>query len=140
MFRFLDFRSFALEQLLRQLVEGVVCVTVVLDDDGLLDELRKGQLGDHIILREYPVAVVEAFELLVDAEVLHPVDRCLLGQCELTAAHMIGGVLEDVDVATESEVHLVVGQEVEMDTRVALDLHRVFDVETVEGDGVLADR
>ena len=53
---------------------------------------------------------------------------------------MIGGVLEDVDVATESEVHLVVGQEVEMDTRVALDLHRVFDVETVEGDGVLADR
>ena len=53
---------------------------------------------------------------------------------------MIGRVLQDVEIATETEVHLVVGQEMEMDATVAFDFHRVLDVEAVEVDGILADR
>ena len=79
-------------------------------------------------------------ELLLDAHVLYEVHGALFRQGELTTTDMIGGVLQDIDVTTESEVHLVVGQEMEMDTTVAINLKRILDVETVEIDGILTYR
>ena len=101
--------------MLGQLGEGVAREAVGAYDDGLAEELGELQLGDHVILREHPLAVVELLELLLYAHILHKVDRGLLGQRQLAAAHVVAGVLQDVEVAPESKVHLVVGQEVEVD-------------------------
>ena len=79
-------------------------------------------------------------ELLFDTHILHEIHGGLLGQGELTTAHVVSGVFQDVDIATESEIHLVVRQEMEVDTTVAVDLDSVLDVETVEVDGILANR
>ena len=53
---------------------------------------------------------------------------------------MIGRVFEDINVATETKIHLVVRQEMEMDARVAINLQCILNIETIEADGILADR
>ena len=138
--RLSDLRTLALEEFLRQLVERVVCQSGGTDDDTFLDELGELQLGDHVVFRQYPVTVVQLLELLLDPHVLHEVHRRLLGQCQLTAAHMVGRVFQDVDIPSETEVHLVVRQEVQVYHTVALYLQGVLDIEAVEGDGILTDR
>ena len=49
------------------------------------------------------------------------------------------GVGDDEELAAESEVLLVVGNELQVVAEVAVDVDGVLDVEAVEGDGILAD-
>ena len=49
-------------------------------------------------------------------------------------------VLQDVQVAPETHVLLVVGQEVEVDARVTLDGECILDVVAIETDTLVADR
>ena len=89
---------------------------------------------------QHPLAVVQLRELLLDAHGFHPVDIALLGDIEHTLLHVERGVLQDVEVASETEVLLVGGIETEVIATVARHLHRVLYIEMVETDGRAADR
>ena len=78
-------------------------------------------------------------ELLHNLHVLHEVDIALLGDGEFASLHLIRRVGKDVYVATESEVLLVVGQEMEVDALVALHIEGVHDIESIERHGILSD-
>ena len=128
-----------LEELWREGVEGVVGEARVTDDGKLLQEAGHDELSEHIVDGEGPRAVGQLCELLYNLHVLDKVDVALLGDGELAALDLIAAVGEDVDVAPEAEVLLVVGQEIEVEALVTIYIDGVLDVEAIEGDGVLAD-
>ena len=134
------FRTFTLEHFLGNLCKRVIAQTGGADDDGFLDELCKLQFGNHIILGKNPFSVFELFEFLLYAHILHEIHGSLFRQSQFTAAYMIGGVFQDVDITSETEIHLVVGQEMQVYTTIAVDLEGVLDVEAVEIDGILTNR
>ena len=130
----------ALEQLLGQLVEGVVGETCVAYNGKLCQEGGHLQLCEHVINREHPLAVGQLGELLRHLHVLYEIHVRTLGNGHLATLHLIARVGQDVEVATESEVLLVVGQKLQMETKIASHVDGVLNVIAVEGDGIFADR
>ena len=78
------------------------------------------------------MSVGQLFVVLQYLHVFHEVDVSLLGDGHHAATYVERGVLEDVEVATESLVLQVVGQEVQVYARVSFDGERVLDVIAVE--------
>ena len=125
----------ALEELSRQRVEGIVGQTGITDDNEGLHETHPLEFGEHIIDGQHPLTIGQLAELLHDLHVLHEVDIAVLGDGHLTALHLPTGVSEDIEVATEAEVLLVVGQEMQVEALVVVDIERVLDIKPVEGNG-----
>ena len=130
----------ALEELLGQLVEGIVGEAGVTDDGKLIEETGQLEFGEHIIDTEHPLTIGQLGELLNHLHVLDKVHITLLGDGHLAALDLPTGVGQDIQVATETEVLLVVGQEVQMVAQIFIHHQRVFDIVAVEPDGILADR
>ena len=122
-----------------QRVEGIVGEAGGAYHCRLLDKRSEFDFGEHVIYREHPCAVGQLGELLHNLHVLHEVDIALLGDGEFASLHLIRRVGKDVYVATESEVLLVVGQEMEVDALVALHIECVHDIESIERHGILSD-
>ena len=78
-------------------------------------------------------------ELLYHSQVLYKVHVALFGDGEFAAFHLIAGIGKDEYVASESEVLLVVGQKVQMNTLVLFHIHGVLDIEAIEANGILSD-
>ena len=74
------------------------------------------------------------FIFLQNFYVFHEIDIALLGNGHFATAHMQRGILEDIEVASESHIVLVVGQEMQMDATVALNSQCVLDVIAIEPD------
>ena len=129
----------ALHLLLREGVEGEVGHTRRSRDQRLGDEVGDHQFHNHVIDRQQPFACFLTGELLHALHRLHPVHIAAARNGELTTLHLIGGVIENKDLATETEVLLVVGQEIDRDTAVLSHIEGVGDVITVELDGVATD-
>ncbi len=129
----------ALEELLGQRVEGIVGESGGADDDGLGDELRNLQLDDHVVDGERPFAVGQSLVFLLHLQVFDEVHVGTLRDGEVAALHVESGVGDDEELAAESKVLLVVGNELQVVAEVAVDVDGVLDVEAVEGDGILAD-
>ena len=110
------------------------------DGHTFLKEIEQHQLHDHVVNAEHPFARWQFSKLLRDLQALNKIDICLIRQNQFAALHLIRRVLQHIQVATEAEILLVVGQEMQVDTRVALNEQRVFDIVAVEGDGTIADR
>ena len=110
------------------------------DGHTLLQEVKQHQFHNHIVDAKHPFARWQLGKLLGDLQAFHKIDICLVGKNQFAALHLIGGILQHVQVATESEILLVVGQEMQMDTGVALNQQRILDIVAVEGDGAIADR
>ena len=91
-------------------------------------------------MRQHPFAVVQLGVSLLYLHALHEVHSRLGRQRQMAALHVERGVLHNPQFAGESEVLLVVGQELQMETRVALHLHRVYDIVAVELYGVFSYR
>ena len=73
---------------------------------------------------------------------LHVFDEIHVGalwQCQVASLHVERGVGKDEKFASETEILLVVGDELKVIAEVAIDENGVFDVEAVERDGVFAD-
>ena len=136
---FAHFTLLAAEEVVRQLVEGIVGKARGTYDDGLLHEVNQLQLGYHVINGKHPRRVGQLRELLLYAERLYPVDAALLRNGELTALNLVRGVGQYVDVATEAEVQLVVGHIVQVNALVTLHIDGVLNIVAVEVDGGLAD-
>ena len=134
-----DERHLSLEELLVDGLEGVVALAGGAYGDGFLKEVGECQLGNHVVGGECPLAVVEQGVFLLHPEVFDEVDVGALGERHVAALHVVGGVLQDVKLAAKAEVLLVVGQELEVVARVAVDLDGVDDVVAVEGDGLATD-
>ena len=64
----------ALEEHLRQRVEGVIGDSGVAHHKQVLQQLVHVHLCYHIILGEHPLAIVELGIFLLNLHVLHPVD------------------------------------------------------------------
>ena len=137
--RFLHLLGLALEELAGEFVEGIVAQACGTDDDGFLQETGYLQFGYHIVGGQHPGAVGQLGKLLYDTQVLHKVHITPFGNGQFTAFHLIGGVSKYIEVSAEAEILLVVGQEMEVETAVTVHINRVFDIESVEGDGILAD-
>ena len=129
----------ALEELVGNLGELIVRQSRRSDGDALLDEVEEDEFDDHIVDGQHPFARGQLGELLDDFHVLDEVDVGAVGQDDLAALDLIAGVLQDVEVAAESEVLLVVGQEMDVDARVAPYGQGVLDVVAVERDGTVAN-
>ena len=71
---------------------------------------------------------------------MHEVDVGRLRQRKGASLHVQRRVGENVQLASETEVLLVVGDKLQMITEVAVHVYRVLDVESVERYGGLADR
>ena len=134
-----DLRTHAPEELVGQGREGVVRQTRRTADDETPQEADHLQLGGHVVLREHPLAVGQLLVLLQYLHVLDKVDVALVGYGHLAATYVQRGVLQNVEVATETHVVLVVRQEVQVYARVALHLQRVLYVVAVEVDARLGD-
>ena len=117
--------------------KGIVAEPGGAGDDNALQETEDAQFCDHIVDRLYPLAVFQLLVLLCDLHVLDEVHHALLGNGELGAPDVVSGVVEYVEVATESHVLLVVGQEMQVDAAVAVDHHSVFNIIAVETDAFI---
>ena len=135
-----QFLLLTLEELWRQGVEGVVGETRVADDSKLLKEAGNDKFGEHIVDREHPRRIGQLRELLDNLHVFHEVNVAFLGDGQLAALDLIAAVCQNIEVATETEVLLVVGQEIKVETLVAVNVDGILDVVAIEGDGILADR
>ena len=109
------------------------------DGDAFLDEVEEYQFYHHVIDSQHPFARRQLSEFLDEFQVFYEVDITPVGQDNLTTLDLITGILEDVEVATESEVLLVIGQEMDMDAGVAPDSQRVLDIIAVERDSSIAN-
>ena len=132
-------RVLALETLLRQRVEGEVGLTGGARHHSLLYPLRQHQFHNHIIDGEQPLTVVLLGELLHTLHRLHPVDVGGTGEHQFTALHLIGRVIEDVQLSTEAIVLDIVRQEIEVDTAVIAHIDCVGNIVAVELDGITPD-
>ena len=130
----------ASEQCLRKFVECIVGTPRGTHDNGLCKRLQCRKFHHHIVDREHPLTVFQLHILLGALHVVHPVHTALLWNGKLASLHLIGRVVEHVELSSETEVLLVVGDEVKMHATVFSHIHRVGDIETVEGDGIFADR
>ena len=128
------------EQLFGQFVEGIIVDTGVTDDGKLLQEVGQLEFGEHIIHAQHPVAIGQLRELLHHLHVLHEVYIALLRDGHLAALDLPTAVGQDIQVATETKVLLVVGQEVQMVAQVLVHHERVLDIIAVEANGIFADR
>ena len=128
-----------LEKLWRQGIESIVGETGIANDGKFLKEAGHDEFGEHIVDGESPRAIGQTGKLLDNLHILNEVDVALLGDGELAALNLVTAIGKDIEIATETEVLLVVGQEIEVETLVAVHIDGVLDVEAVEGDGVLAD-
>ena len=129
-----------LKQLFGQFVEGIIVDTGVTDDGKLLQEVGQLEFGKHIIHAQHPVAIRQLRELLHHLHILHEVYIALLRDGHLAALDLPTAVGQDIQVATETKVLLVVGQEVQMVAQVLVNHERVLDIIAVEANGILADR
>ena len=130
----------ALEQLTGQFVEGIVVDAGVTNHRQLLKEAGHLYLGEHIVDTEHPTAIGQLCELLYHLHVLNPVDIALLRDGHLAALYLPTGVGQDIQVATETEVLLVVWQEVKLEAQVLIDIESILDIIAVEANGIFSDR
>ena len=130
----------ALEQLTGQFVEGIVVDAGVTNHRQLLKEAGHLYLGEHIVDTEHPTAIGQLCELLYHLHVLNPVDIALLRDGHLAALYLPTGVGQDIQVATEAEVLLVVWQEVKLEAQVLIDIESILDIIAVEANGIFSDR
>ena len=121
------------EELLRHGIELIVRQSRRSYDEQVLQQLRGVDLGNHIVLREHPLAIVELGVFLIDAHVVNPVDVALLWHIEVDLAHMQRRVGQYIQFAAETEVLLVGGDELQMVAFILVDVGRVLDVEMIEG-------
>ena len=131
---------FAFEELFGQLIESIVCEACVTYDNDFMEETCNLHLHDHVINREYPFAIGQLGKFLIDTKVFYEIDVATPRNGQLATFHLIGRVLQNVDVAAESEVLLVVGKKLQMDATVAIYLDGVLYIESVEADGSFAIR
>ena len=129
-----------LEQLTRQLIEGEISQSRVSDNGKLMEEAGKLHLSKHIIDSEHPLTSRQLRELLDYLHVLDKVHVALLGNGHVAALDLPARICQDIEVATKTEVLLVVWQEVQMEALVVADHQRVFDVIAIERDGATTDR
>ena len=98
------------------------------------------QLCHHVIGRQRPVSIGQTGIFLYYLDVVDEVDVTLLGDSHVTLLDMQCRVGEDIQVAPEAEVLLVVGDELQVIAQVAVHIHCVLYIIAVEGDGCLTDR
>ena len=130
----------ALEEFLGYGVKAIVRQTGSAGDGRAAQEAGKVEVCGHVVLGEHPLSVGQFGVLLQYLDIVDEVDVALLGNGHLATTHMERRVLQDVQVASETHVLLVVGQEVEMDARVTLNGERILDVVAIETDTFIADR
>ena len=128
-----------LEKLLGNSVERIVCQTGGTGHGGRAHETDQREVGGHVVLRKHPLTVRQLLILLQYLYVLHEINVRLLGDGHHAATHMERRVFQDIEVTAESHIVGIVGQEVEVDARVAFYLQRVLDVVAVEADAFVAD-
>ena len=129
-----------LKQLFGQFVEGIVGDAGVTYHRQFLQEAGHFYLGEHIVDTQHPTAIGQLCELLHYLHILNPVDITLLRDGHLAALYLPAGVGQDIQVATETKVLLVVGQEVKLETQVLIDIQRILDIKAVEPYGIFSDR
>ena len=127
------------EQLLGQGIEGIVTESGGTYHDDLGNKLSNHHFHNHVIHRESPFAIGQACVFLHHLQVFHEVHVTALGYGEITPFHMEGGICDDIQLSTESEILLVVGNELEVVTKVTPHIHRILDIEPIERYGILAD-
>jgi len=86
------------------------------------------------------VVVANLLVILGDSHGFDPVDIAAAGDAELDAAHLIGGIFHDIDMAGETDVLGIVGDESDVDDTVAVDGECVLQIIAVEADGTICDR
>ena len=121
-------------------VEGIVGQARCPDGHTLLQEVVDDHLHDHIVNGQHPLTSRQLGKLLHQFQVFHEVDVRLVRQNQFATFHLIGRVFQDIQVATETEVLLVVGQEVDVDAAVTVYLQRIFDIVAIERDSPRAYR
>ena len=130
----------SLKQLLWQLVESIVTQSRRSRNESLMNPFVYAYLCRHVVNGENPLAVRQLRKLLHNLHVLHKVDIATLWQRHLATLHMERTVGKDIELATETEVLLVVWNKLQMVAQVAIHIHRVGDIETVKRHGCLAYR
>ena len=129
-----------LKQLFGQFIEGIVGDAGVTNHRQLLKEAGHLYLGEHIVDTEHPATIGQLCELLYHLHVLNPVDITLLRDGHLAALYLPTRVGQDIQVATETEILLVVWQEMKLETQVLIDIESILDIIAVEADGIFSDR
>ena len=108
------FSCLSLEQFLRNLIEGIIAQTGCSHHYRFRKELRERQLHEHVINRQRPLAVRQLSIFLNYLQIVHEIDITFLWYREVAFLHMQRRVGNYEDFATETEVLLVVGQELQM--------------------------
>ena len=129
-----------LEEHLRQRVEGIVGETRVTYHQQILQQLVHVHLCYHIVLGEYPLAIVELGIFLLYLHILHPVYVRIVRHIEITFLHVQTAVGKHIKLATETEVLAVGRDKLKVIAQITLHIHRVFYIIMIEADGSLADR
>ena len=129
-----------LEEHLRQRIEGIVGESRIAHHQQVLQQLIHVHLCYHIVLGEYPLAIVELGIFLLYLHILHPVHVGIVRHIEITFLHVQTAVGKHIELATEAEVLTVGWDKLQVIAQVALHIHRVFYIIMVEADGSFADR
>ena len=99
-----------------------------------MEEAGELDLRKHVVDSEYPLASRQLRKFLGNLHVIDKVHIALLGNCHLATLYLPAGVSQDIEVTTETEVLLVVRQEVQMKALVIVDEKCIFDIIAVERD------
>ena len=102
--------------------------------------LVNAYLGRHIIGGEHPIARWQLSVFLHNLHIFNKVYVGTFGQRHLTLLYMKSRVGQHIQVATETKVLLVVRNKLEMITQIAIYIHGIGNIITIERHGCLAYR
>ena len=93
------------------------------------------QLDEHVVLCHDPLTSGQFLKFLLYNHVLHEVHVASLRYVQFHSAHLICGVLHDIEIAGEADVLLVVRKESQLYDAVVLYGDGVLQIISVERDG-----
>ena len=126
------------KKLFGQFVKGIVAQSRGAHHQSLRHKVGYFQLHHHVIHTQRPFSIGQLGVFLRDVEVLDKVHIAAFGDGKFGTLQMQSRVGQNIKFATEAEILLVVGQELQMIAKVVVHIHRVFDVITIKRDGVFA--
>ena len=110
-----------LERTVGDFVEGIVKLAGGVLHLQFSEPRVDAQFDEHVVADSHTGTVADVFVVLVDGHRLHPVHITALGYGQFHAAHLIRRIFHHIDMARESDVLLVVGNETDVDDAVAFD-------------------
>ena len=124
--------SLSFEQFSGKLVKGIITQTCGPRDKHFPEQIVHSQFYHHVVDSQHPLPVRQLGVFLFYLHIVDEIDDTALRQGERATLYMQRRVRKHIKLTPESEVLLVVRQELQMITQVTVNVYGVLNIEPVE--------